>query len=793
MKKNIYFFILFISSLQIFAQKQNISGVVTNKNNKLLEGVTLILSPQKKGTYTNANGQFYFKNIKNGMYNLQASYIGYQTVNKKIVINENTPNINIILQEKTEDLNEVIISYNKVKEIKKQKPLTVEVVNKDFIQQNLSGSLSKSLEKIPGISIISIGSGQAKPSIRGLSFNRVLVADKGLKHEAQQWGVDHGLEIDQYAINNIEVIKGPSSLIYGSDAIGGVIDISEPNIPEKNDFSGELNSSYMTNNNSFSTSLLVSKSLENWFIQGRFTKTIYSDYKVPADFVDIYDYRVPLHNKRLRNTAGNETNYHLNIGYNNNVFSSVFYGSIYDAKIGFFANAHGLEPLKVDEELHDASASDILHPSQNVKHYKLINKTKISLNKHRLNISTGIQRNVRNEKNNYVSHGYMPPVYPDTLSFSSNLERKFDKTFLATKIIDDFKIENHSLKIGIDAQYQKNSIDGWGFIIPDFKQYSFGFFAVDKFKPSEKITLNGGIRYDFANINVKQYKDWYPSTKQTGEKVYIERVSPFNKTFHNLSLSAGVNYHTENFNLKVNIGNGFRMPNPKELAANGINYHFYRYERGNKDINPERSYQFDISTEWNYQKWAIQISPFVNYFSNYIYLNPTSEFDYLSGAGNQIFNYSQSKVFRYGGEIHAHIDIYKNLKLGGSLEYVKSRQLTGEKKGFGLPFSPPLSILINPKYNFNSKGIFLKPYVSANYRITASQLDIVPPEETTKGYQVLNINAGSNIKLGNNLVDLTLQIQNIFNKKYFNHTNFYRLINLPEQGRNIVLSANIHF
>lgn len=792
MKKYILLFICFIS-IEAIAQKQNITGVVKNTKNELLEGVTLILSPPKKGTYTNSAGQFYFKNIKNGTYNIQASYVGYKTINKTIVVSDNMPTISITLKEKTVDLSEVIISYDKVKAIKKEKPLTIEVVNKDFIQQNLAGSLSKSLEKIPGITIISIGSGQAKPSIRGLSFNRVLVADKGLKHEAQQWGADHGLEIDQYAINNLKVIKGPSSLIYGSDAIGGVIDIDAPEIPKKNDFNGELNSSYMSNNNSFSNSLFVSKRFENWFAQARFTKTIYSDYKVPADFVDIYDYRVPLYKNHLRNTAGNETNYHLNFGYQNNTLSSVFYGSVYDAKIGFFANAHGLEPLNVDEALHDASSNDILNPSQNVKHYKLINKTKLLFDTHTLDISTGIQRNIRNEKNNYISHGFMPPIFPDTLSFSRNLERKFDKTFFAIKAIDKFKVDNHSFTVGLDAQYQKNIIDGWGFIIPNFKQYNFGLFAIDNFKLSEKITLNGGIRYDFANINVKQYIDWYPSTKENGEKEYIERVSPFNKNFHNLSLSAGINYTNNNFDLKVNIGNGFRMPNPKELTANGVNYHFYRYEKGNKDINPERSYQFDVSIEWNFQNWAIQISPFINYFSNYIYLNPTPNFDYLSGAGNQIFNYSQSKVFRYGGEIHAHIDILKNLKLGGSLEYVKSKQLTGEKKGFGLPFSPPLSVLLNPKYSFNSNGIFINPYLSANYRITASQLDIVPPEETTNGYQTLNINAGSSLKLGNYLVDLTLQVQNVFDKKYFNHTNFYRLINLPEQGRNIVLSANINF
>lgn len=787
--RNYIFFLIVLISFPILSQKYRVIGTVKNSSNTPLERVTLILNPSKKGTFTDTKGGFYFNNVKKGTYDLLVSFLGYQTIHKTITVTANTPKIIITLKEKTEDLNEVIVSYDKVKTLKKQTSLSLEAINNDYISQNLAGSLSKSLEKIPGVSIISIGSGQSKPSIRGLNFNRILVADKGLKHEGQQWGADHGLEIDQFAIKNLKVIKGPASLFYGSDAIGGVIDIKAPSIPQKKAFNGELSSSFMSNTNAFTGSIFLSKRFENWFVQGRITKIMYADYKAPTESVSIYDYKVPLHKNQLRNTAGNEDNYHINLGYKKDFFSSVFYGSLYKAETGFFANAHGLEPLKVDEKLHDASSRDILKPSQYVEHYKLINKTKLFFDKHKLDISSGIQRNIRLERNNYVAHGYMPPKYPDTLDIPIDLERKFDKTFLSNKITDRFNVQKHDFTIGAETQYQKNEIGGWGFIIPSFNQFNFGFFIIDKLKLSNKITLNGGVRYDFANITTKKYTDWYPSKNNE----FIVRVENFKKNFQNISFSFGMNYHTDNFNLKANLGNGFRMPNPKELAANGVNYHFYRYEKGNKNINPERSYQLDISTEWNYKNWAIQMSPFINYFSNYIYLNPTAFLADGPGAGNQIFNYEQSIVFRYGGEIHAHFDVLKKLQIGGSLEYVKSKQLSGDKKGFGVPFSPPLSVLFSPKYDFNSNGRFLNPYIGVNYRITASQLDIVPPEEITNGYQVLNINTGSSIKFGNYLIDLNLQMQNVLNTKYLNHTNFNRLINLPEQGRNIVLSANISF
>ncbi|HOL99121.1 MAG: Plug domain-containing protein [Bacteroidales bacterium] len=123
---------------------------------------------------------------------------------------------------------------------KKEESLSIEIVNDEYLKQNLGGSLMSSLERLPGVSTMDIGSGQSKPVIRGLGFNRVVVVENNIKHEAQQWGADHGLEIDQYAVNNVEVIKGPASLIYGSDAMGGIIDMKNRKVPVENSFGGTI-------------------------------------------------------------------------------------------------------------------------------------------------------------------------------------------------------------------------------------------------------------------------------------------------------------------------------------------------------------------------------------------------------------------------------------------------------------------------------------------------------------------------------------------------------------------------
>jgi iron complex outermembrane receptor protein len=183
----------------------------------------------------------------------------------------------------------------------------------------------------------------------------------------------------------------------------------------------------------------------------------------------------------------------------------------------------------------------------------------------------------------------------------------------------------------------------------------------------------------------------------------------------------------------------------------------------------------------------------VNYFLNYIYLNPSSEHDRLYGNGNQIYYYTQSKVFRYGGEIHAHYELLSFLQLGVVGEYVYSEQLSGEKKGFTLPFSPPPSGIFNIKYQRPKLKFVENAYVSFDYRLTAPQNNIVPPEEPTDGYQVFNLGFGGNIIIKNQTINISMQLRNLLNTKYFNHTSYYRLINVPEPGRNFIINISIPF
>lgn len=779
------------------AQMSELSVTIIDDNSQPVSGATVQLEGFSGQPVAGTEGVYVFKNLIAGKYMLVVKMVGYKLLKKNITINNQDDALLVTLHPDAHLLEEVVVHNQTINQRKAREQLNIEIVRSDFIQKNMGGSLMQSLERLPGVKNIAIGSGKSKPLIRGLGFNRIVVIDKGIKHEGQQWGADHELEMDQFAAEEIEVLKGAASFVYGSDAIAGAINVKPKPIPAPNTLGGDVNLIAKTNNSLYGGSINLYGRTQNWFATSGVTFQQYGDYRIPADSLYVYDYAVHLYKNHLRNTAGKELNLHASTGYVNDRIRSVFYIDNNFNKSGFFANAHGLEPRNVDAVLHDRSSRDILMPFQQVNHFKIINRTHVDFYNHFLEVEAGFQNNHRKEYNHYVNHGYMPAIYPKNISIPVNLERMFDKNVYSLNLKDIISFEKHDLQIGINGEVQSNTIGGWSFLIPSFKQKAIGAFVYDKFRLNHRTLLHGAIRYDYSGIDIKSYADWFTSPIEQADgttiPAYITRAANTRRSFNSLTGSVGINYNLKNIELKANIGKSFRVPIAKELAANGVNYHYFSYEKGNVTLNPEQSYQADVSTAFTIDKWRIQLSPFFNYFPNYIYLNPTPNHDYSYGAGNQVFEYTQSQVIRYGGELEIKYQILKNLSTALLGEYLYAKQLSGEKKGYTLPFLPPPSVLLNLSYEPINAGLFKKPYISVDYRFTGPQNNIVPPERTTAAYMVMNIQAGSRFHIQNQEAWLSFQLQNVFNTRYMVHTSFYRLIGLPEQGRNLVVSIKIPF
>ena len=777
------------------AQSRQLIVTVSDDDDLPVRGASIELKTQSTGL-SDSTGRYIFQQVSPGPYEIKISMQGFRSVVKTGVMKKNDASLIIRLHPENHTLQEVLVQNHSTAQRKREAMLNMDIVKAGFIQQHLGGSLMQSLQRLPGVKTIGIGSGQSKPLIRGLGFNRVVVLDRGIKHEGQQWGADHGLEIDQFTVQEVEILKGPASFAYGSDAIAGAVNIKRPPLPPPQTFGGDVNLIGKTNNNLLGTSVNIYARTQRWMTTARFTIQDYGDYRVPADQLYIYDFAVDLYKNYLRNTAGRETGLHLNTGYIGNKVKSIFYLSNTYSKTDFFANAHGLEPRQVDATLHDASSRDILSPYQRVNHFKALNHTSFQINQHELEVESGFQNNLRQEYNHYVNHGYMPAIYPDSLGIPSNLERAFDKHVYSLNLRDRLQLHDHHLEMGLTGELQHNSINGWSFLVPAFNQQNLGAYIYDKWTVKQKLLLHGALRYDHVHLAMKNYTDWFPSATTINEQAqqeYLVRADDINRSFNSVTGSLGINYNSNNWELKGNIGKSFRVPIAKELAANGVNYHYFSYEKGNPSLKPEESYQLDLGAAYDNSVLRVQLNPFFNYFPNYIYLNPTANHDYFYGAGNQVFEYAEARVMRYGGELQVKYQPWESLSTEVLGEYIYAKQLSGDKKDYTLPFSPPASVLFNVTYKPIHAGIFNNTYLSVDYRVTAAQNNIVPPEKKTDGYTLLNLQAGTSFHLQGQPVNLSLQLQNALDTRYLSHTSFYRLIGLPEQGRNLVLSLKIPF
>lgn len=673
-------------------------------------------------------------------------------------------------------LGEVVVSGNRTTEVQMRSALNTVSVAKEYIEDNFNGSLMQTLDRLPGVKAMNVGSGESKPIIRGLGFNRVLVAQNGIKHEGQQWGDDHGLEIDQYGVEYVDVVKGPAALTYGSDAIGGVINLRSDLIP-LHSFSGGMNLFGRSNNESLGIALRLEGRKNRFWYKANGTLIDYADYSIPADSIQYYSYYIKLKDHRLRNTAGREMDGNLMLGYEGDRLKSYIRLGNVNTRSGFFANAHGLEVLLSDID-YDHSRRDIDLPYHTVNHLTLANHTEWHWANGRLEGNLAYQANRQRELSEPISHGYMPKP-------SGTTERSFNKQTASANVRMHLTADNHVIQAGLNGEYQHNRRGGWGFILPAFEQLSWGIFVADRMIVNDHLILSAGIRFDHGTVDIHSYHDWYKTPTTPGDSVYMERSANMNRTFNSLTWSVGINRRLGDLVLKANVGKSFRMPIAKELGMDGINYSIFRYEKGNTSLNPEESYQMDAGIVYDHAGLTLELTPYLNYFPNYIYLNPTSTYR----EGLQLYNYTQSRVMRWGFEAVGSLQLPKGFEVNAEGEYLYARQLSGEKKGYTLPFSTPWSARLEVRYSLPSKELSKGGYASLEFVVVGAQNEVVPPEEPTAGYQLLNAAVGKSFPMAGNILRLTLRCDNMLGRRYFDHTSYYRLIGVPEPGRNFSLMA----
>ena len=343
----IYLLISFISPVKVNANyisstgplkkinfvKGTFSGKITNaKTGAPIEAATIYLSDIKMGSSSDAGGNFIINNVPQGRHLVEISHIGYSSIAENINI-INDVKKDFVLTESIIESNEVVVTGVTGATKLKKVPFAVSVMCKEDFFQNTSSNIIESLTKIGGVSTLGTGPAISKPVIRGLSYNRVLTINDGVRQEGQQWGDEHGIEVDEASVNKIEILKGPASIIYGSDAMAGVVNIIT-NVPVPvNSIKANVSSNYQSNNNLRTINGNVGAN------HNGFSWNLYSSNKAAADYRNKYDGRV-FNSKFRENNVGGYVGYNTNWGYSHLVFSN------FNLKAGLVALSNEL-PMQI--------------------------------------------------------------------------------------------------------------------------------------------------------------------------------------------------------------------------------------------------------------------------------------------------------------------------------------------------------------------------------------------------------------------------------------------------------------
>jgi iron complex outermembrane recepter protein len=757
--------------------KGTLSGKVIEKNSGLpLAGTTVYIPDLKTGAITDSLGRYVINGLPTGTYLVEVRYIGFKTLTRNVRI-ENGSVENFELSENIVEENEVVITgLSKATQIKRS-PVPIISVKHEFITNNLSNNIIDAIATVPGVTAVTTGPNVSKPFIRGLGYNRILTLYDGIRQEGQQWGDEHGVEVDQYGIDRIEVIKGPASLSYGSDALAGVVNLIPYQPAPEGKMIGDLLTEYHTNNGQFGGSAMLGATKKGFEWMARISHKLATNYQDKVD-------------GRVYNTGFNETDasaylgLHRHWGYSHLDF--VLFDDLQeipdgsrDSATGRFTKqiteADSVREIVPDNELNGYTISG-LH--QHVQHYRIYSSNNFILGEGRLAVNLGFQRSIRREFS-HPQYLTTPGLYLILNAYTYDFKYSFPEW------------ERWNLTLGLNGQYVNNTVTGGTeFIIPSYHQFDIGPFFLLK-KSFDKLDISGGLRYDSRSFENDELFTKPNPADGFATPVYgpdtIGAAKPFStysKIFSGVSGSFGATYNfSERFSIKYNLSRGYRAPNISEISANGVHPGTNIYQIGNPDFKPEFSLQEDLGFVFTSHYAVFNLSVFYNTIQNYIFnqkvLTGTGQ-DSIIVPGNQTFQYQAAKAQLYGGEASLDIHPVKSLHVENSVSVVYGNNLGVAGKTLSdsakyLPFIPPLHGMSELRYDFNMAaqhlaGGFVK--FQCEFDATQNRVYLENNTETrTAGYTLFNAGLGAGItnSKGRTVLKFYLMGNNLFNTVYWDH------------------------
>ncbi|HXB13833.1 MAG TPA: TonB-dependent receptor [Bacteroidia bacterium] len=834
--KRILFIIAAILTLNASAQNTLTGKVIDSTDKSALPGAVIFIPDLKQAAQTSNDGTYSLNNLPKGNFVVEVHILGYKVVSMSIRIDGGTTqNFTLIASEFQED--EVVITGNsKATEAEHNPQPTADVTN-EYLNQHSSTNVIDAIATTPGVAVITDGQSIGKPIIRGLGYNRVLTINDGVEQVDQPWFDEFGIEADADAVNRYEILKGPGSLAYGSDAISGVLNLIPEDPMPAGQIKGDVLFNYQTNNGLINNMAhLAGTSMNGISWSARVDNVMAHAYQDPYDGYVLNsqfsnfnaDGTIGIHKKwgysqlhasYFEMTTGIVDGTRDSVG---NQLMPVYYTGITPTPPFPFAY---VEPNQQDQQTYTPF---VIY--QYIHHYKLVWDNSIAVGNGQIKAIFSYQKNQRQEMNDPTQPN-VPIIY-----YLSNAAT-YDVRYVAPQI------GGFNFSVGANGVYQSSQSLGFVQLIPDYNYMQIGGFAI----ASEKIghlNLSGGIRYDTRTFTGEEH---WVSTDTLTPQIPVppnfpnsfEEFHPFTSVFSGMSGSIGATYDfTNNIYAKANIARGWRAPNVNECAADGVHDGTVVFEIGDNNIKPETSLEEDIAFGINSKDVNFEVDGFVNTISNFIYakgLNSVLGGDSVSNALSvngtlfpdaPVFKYVNGNAQLEGGEmtLDIHPSRLKWLEINSTISYVTGG-LTGVSDSTQyIPFVPPMRITgdliihIGKICNFmkdayvrfgiinvaQQNNVYREAAIYTALSSSTTPYEYAASQNAEKGYTLLNAGLGGHIlkQGGKEFCELYIICNNLLNTGYMDYMSRFKYypynpatqrVGVFNMGRNLSVKLIIPF
>ena len=736
-----YFTVILFLCFQ-FAHSQIIKGkVVDNNSGAGIAFAEIFCLETQNGTVSDIDGNWELENQVNFQITLLIRADEFD--NKLIKVESQEKDLIIKLEHSHIHLDEVIVSTSDSK-LQRYSAFPVEsrkIADLNKIEQT---NLVDAMSNIPGIYNFSTGNGIAKPVIRGLSGMRVLTSQNGLRLENQQWGADHGFAVLNLGIDRVEIIKGPSSLTYGADALGGVIYLADEPYANLNKQEIKASTKFETNSMATFNKISYKKSKDNL----RFA--VYGGYFSRNNYT-IGDSNLfnPSGKEFVVNSKNSGGSFKTAIGYNKNNWITNFRYQLLYFQNGLPGHTHDANP-DVSSFLSNSRNRSYTIPAQKIFNHLAQWENKFYFKNDEVIAQLGFTSNELKEYGEKVSVAGIDMTLQNS-SYSIRWKHNFNKYF--------------DIVSGSQGMFQSNTNGQYSeeILVPNSNFNDLGAYTLLK-GAFNLWNIQAGARYDQRSITTK------------------EVVDGFDKSFNGVNYSAGISRSSKTLTTRLNASTGFRPPHISELLADGVHHATMQYLVGDRNFISERANQIDFYLGTHFDHLEIVINPFINRINNYIYKSPTGLTDTTSGL--DIFQMKQTNAVFLGGEIaihyHPHIAHWLHLETNLSL-------LTTQDN---LPFIPQNRLNNTIKVEFENENKLNLNSFSAQYIHFFEQNSVAPYETPSSSYQIINISCIGSIS-AKHKIGYSVGLNNLLNVNYIDHLSRLKNYDIPNPGRNFFVKLSL--